>query len=159
MHDTNGSVPGWVLSLDPGETTGWALFHQGQLYDSGQISTVKQKHCYWPELIDLLRNHVNRGQRGESIHVVYEDYRVYNHKLERHSYSTVPTLRIIGGIEMYCYMNGMAYSSNMAVTVKPFVTDDKLKVWNMYQKGKKHARDAIRHGVYYILINCRGDKK
>ena len=28
----------------------------------------------------------------------------------------------------------------------------KLKKWNMYRKGERHARDAIRHGAHFLLF-------
>jgi hypothetical protein len=32
---------------------------------------------------------------------------------------------------------------------KTFATDDKLEAWGFWKRGQKHARDAIRHAVYW----------
>jgi len=32
---------------------------------------------------------------------------------------------------------------------KTFANDDKLEAWGFWRKGQKHARDAIRHGIYF----------
>lgn len=47
----------------------------------------------------------------------------------------------------------------MAAQAKGFVDDDKLKAWGFWIKGKKHARDAIRHGVYYLLFTYHNAKE
>ena len=39
----------------------------------------------------------------------------------------------------------------MAQQAKGFVTDAKLKEWGMWDIGHKHARDACRHCVYYLV--------
>ena len=38
-----------------------------------------------------------------------------------------------------------------SVGIKGFVTDAKLKEWGMWDIGHKHARDACRHCVYYLV--------
>lgn len=132
-----------LLCLDPGETTGWALFVNGELTESGQAKTLEGG---WREIHDLFEYIC-------PTFVVYENYRVYGHKLERHANSEVYTLRLVGVIEYLCeVVYGISWHNQMAAQAKGFATDEKLKKWNMYQTGKKHARDAIRHGIYYLLF-------
>lgn len=86
--------------------------------------------------------------------VIYENYRVYAHKLERHSNSEVYTLRLVGVIEYLCDVkHKIPYYNQMAQQAKGFVTDDKLKKWGYYRQGLRHARDAIRHGCYFLLFD------
>lgn len=156
------TVPDRLLCLDPGETTGWCLFERGKLTRWGQAPTYdKVKECIdWKEVRQLFSS-------TNPSHAVCENYRVYAHKLERHSFSEVPTIRIIGGIELLCYdgiedkytVDGNWYHIplhyQMATQAKGFVSDDKLKNWGFYQSGMKHSRDAIRHGLYYLIITNR----
>lgn len=136
--------PKRLLCLDPGETTGWAVFEDGMFSASGQASTAANG---WKE-IDKLFTDVNPTM------LVYENYRVYSHKLERHSNSEVYTLRLVGVIEYLAEVKfGIPYFNQMANQAKGFVTDDKLKAWGMYQRGHRHARDAIRHGCYFLLFD------
>ena len=40
----------------------------------------------------------------------------------------------------------------MAFQGKGFATDARLKEWGFWKEGMKHSRDAIRHGIYYLLV-------
>lgn len=135
--------PPRLLCLDPGETTGWALYEHGKLTSAGQVATKDS----WNIISDLF-------EEKNPTHVVYENYRVYSHKLDRHAFSEVYTLRLIGVIEFLCdVVYRIPYDNQMAQQAKGFVTDEKLKHWGYYNMGPKHARDAMRHGVYYLLFN------
>jgi len=152
-------IPQRLLCLDPGETTGWALFENGLLTKCDQEKTVDTDKLIWHNLEKLFYAH-------KPTQVVCEDYRIYAHKLERHSNSQVMTLRLIGGIDLLCENNdamrdaGFGWFSipihyQMAAQAKGFITDDRLKDWGMWQEGMKHSRDAIRHGLYYLVITNR----
>lgn len=149
------AIPERLLCLDPGETTGWAEFRNGELTDWGQIATYDkiEKKINW-DVIDHLMASIR------PTHIICENYRVYAHKLERHSFSEVPTLRIIGGFEFLGYWQGVRVDYQMAVQAKGFVTDDRLCKWGFWKENMRHSRDAIRHGIYYLLITNRpkGDK-
>lgn len=150
--DAGMKCPGKVLCLDPGHTTGWCLFEDGILKNWGQVDTVidrkgnNEGRVDYFALEDLFYN-------IEPAFVICEDYRVYPHKLERHTGSQVLTIRVIGQIEYLSFASRIPIFFNMASTAKGFVTDEKLKKWGMWQPGMRHSRDAIRHGVYFTLIN------
>jgi hypothetical protein len=135
--------PERLLCLDPGHVTGWCVFERGKLTAAGQALTMEEGwHC-----IDDLFNDVQPTM------VVYENYRVYAHKLERHSNSEVYTLRLVGVIEYLCDVKfNIPQYNQMAHQAKGFVTDDKLKSWGFYKSGLRHARDAMRHGIYFLLF-------
>jgi hypothetical protein len=83
--------------------------------------------------------------------VVMENYRVYKNKLDRHTNSDVPTLQLIGQIKYVCGQRNIPIALQMAAQAKGFADDNKLKQWNFWGRSV-HARDAIRHGVYYLLF-------
>lgn len=142
--------PKRLLCLDPGHTTGWAVFEDGKLTACGQALTEKEG---WGCISQLFRD-------IQPTMVIYENYRVYAHKLERHSNSEVYTLRLVGVIEFLADdVYKIPYYNQMAHQAKGFMTDEKLKIWNLYQIGKKHARDAIRHGAYFLLFDKNLDTK
>lgn len=145
----NSKVPDSILCLDPGETTGYAIFQQQSLVRQGQIRTVTDDKIVWDEIYALIA-----GDHFDQI--VCEDYRIYEHKLSRHAFSPVLTLRLIGGIDLMSKINGIDIHYQMATQAKGFCTDERLKEWGFWQDGMKHARDAIRHGCYFMLFYKRG---
>lgn len=144
-------VPERLLCLDPGKTTGWCLFENGQLTKTGQVND-----CFDDKNIDATGLY-NLFEEVNPDFILYEDYKVYSHKLERHTFNPVFTLRLIGAIESYAQIKKISSHKQMAVTAKNFVTDEKLKQWGFWQTGMRHARDAIRHGCYFLLFYKKGE--
>jgi hypothetical protein len=143
---------GRVLALDPGETTGAALFDASEL-EVTLLATAQIKT--WP-----LHAAVSHFERLLELHkptvVVYEKYHIYEWKAEDHSWSSVPTIQIIGCLKTLCIQRKIPYGSQTAQVAKQFCTDEKLETWNFYKKGEKHARDAVRHGCYFLLFGNKG---
>jgi hypothetical protein len=155
------TVPDCLLCLDPGATTGWCVFEKGVLTLYGQTPTIEDHDTdpkiNWFEVIHLMT-------KIHPTHIICENYRIYAHKLERHSFSEVPTLRLIGGFELLCHQGipddegrrpRIPMDYQMAVQAKGFVDDAKLKKWDFWKPGMRHSRDAIRHGIYWLLITNR----
>lgn len=144
---------GTLLSLDPGHTTGYALWlcekEKITLLESGQLCTWNRTDIDMHQFVDVI-------ERVKVKHAVFETYQVYEWKSADHSWSQVPTIQIIGATKILCQQNNITYSSQTAQVAKQFCTDVKLEGWGYYQRGMKHARDAIRHGLYYMLF---GNKK
>jgi len=137
--------PLMLLAFDPGQTTGWACFCRGELVAVGQTSKIDAVEKALPQLEDVF----------ERIHptlVIIEDYRVYAHKAKAHSWNSLHTPKLIGAIQALCSLRKIPVVMQMASS-KQFVTDEKLKAWNMHNKGMRHALDAIRHGCYYLLFD------
>ncbi len=144
------ALPDSVLALDPGETTGWAFFAKVSispltvdLLDCGQLLTKEKGVGEIEKLLDRLEPRV----------VVAEDYKVYRWKLKQHSWSDLYTPRLIGAIETLCSQRQIPLYMQMAQTAKGFCTDDKLRLWGFYKPSMKHARDAIRHGCYWLIFS------
>jgi hypothetical protein len=143
---------GVLVALDPGQTTGYAIFHGDQLKEAGQLNT-KTIEIGLQALENLLLKH-------RPDFVVYEAYRVYQHKTEDHANSDLHTSQFIGCIKVLCLQKGIKFHNQMASVAKQFCTDDKLRTWSLWAKGQKHARDAIRHGIYFLIFNwkkCTGE--
>lgn len=141
--DSSWICPARLLSLDPGETTGWCLFVDGEIKEWGQLDT---KEKYQQTIMDFFKLH-------QPTHVVCEDYKVYEHKLKQHAWASLHTPQLIGAIKMLAVQYDIPMQLHMASIAKGFCTDDKLKRWGIYQTGMRHARDAIRHACYYLLLN------
>ncbi len=133
-----------LLSFDPGHTTGWCHFQGVKLMDFGQIDTTDIQKA--TKAIGLL------FAKFQPTQLVIEDYRVYKHKTKHHAGSDLLTARVIGTLETVCALQDVPLVKQPASIAKGFCTDKKLKDWGMWQKGMKHARDAIRHACYYIIF-------
>ncbi len=141
------ALPGALLCLDPGETIGWALFTDGQLSAAGQERIAR--------MVDL-EHLLDRAAPQGAERLIIESYRVYPWQLERHSFSDVPTLRYIGALQMLAEQRQVPITLQAAAVAKEFASDSRLKGWGLYQKGRRHANDAIRHGAHYLLFGARG---
>lgn len=143
-----GVEAGFVtLCFDPGHTTGWAVFRGFLLGASGEIDTDDiEKATLEIEL--LISEH---GPHA----IIIEDYRVYKWRAKHHAGSDMLTTRVIGCIETLAIMCHIRIIVKQPAHIaKGFCTDKKLRGWGFYVKGAKHARDAIRHGCFYLLFGA-----
>ena len=139
-------IPDTLLAFDPGEVSGCCVFKCGKPVEFRQLPTVNKKtRDYEWSVIEEFIDEINPDV------VIIENYRIYAHKLDQHSSSDVPTLQLIGAIKYMLYKRNIPYKLQMAQQAKGFVTDAKLKEWGMWDIGHKHARDACRHCVYYLI--------
>jgi len=145
VNAKHGKEPflGSVLALDPGETTGWALFGDGMLKACGQMEASGARG-----FIDI----AVFIEKMQPEVVVCEAYKVYSWKRDQHVWSELYTVRLIGAIELTCAKMGIPLHLQMAQTGKSFCSDVKLKNWGYWKRGERHARDAIRHGCHWLLF-------
>lgn len=140
---------GSLLVFDPGETTGLAHFtctdqHPALLTATDQLASAPiEKGC------DLIEAAVAKYKPDK---VVFENYLVYAGKAQSHSWNELHTPQLIGTIRTICRQQNIPNDKHMAQLAKEFCTDDKLHAWHYWVVGKKHARDAVRHGLYYLLF-------
>lgn len=145
LHDSLKDNKTRVIGIDPGETTGVCVFLGATLIQWDQLKTKEV-----PTGAATLCNFIT-CQKPDV--VVMEMYRVYSWKAEDHSWHNLHTPRLIGAVEYICHILDIPLIQQTAQQAKGFCTDEKLAAWNLYQPGQKHARDSIRHAVYYLLFN------
>lgn len=137
---------GRLITFDPGNTTGYSIWDDGKLTAAGQLITPDVKGAVralevWIRAKDI--------EGANNSIVVIEEYRIYSWKTEQHAWSDIHTIRLIGCLETLLELRGIRYQMCGAGLAKTFATDQKLEDWGFYVKGQKHARDAIRHAVYF----------
>ncbi len=144
-----------VLALDPGETTGWALFVNGRLSRCRQIPPLASRKPDLQRAASLLQK-LNQLYTGKlPITVVMERFSLYGHKAKQQIGSTFPTVEVIGIIRFTCQQLGLRVVEQSASQAKSFVSDDRLRAMQLWQVNQRHSRDAIRHALYYILASKR----
>ena len=136
-----------VLCFDPGETSGWALFEHCDLMAWGQITTKTP--------LQATQNFQAVIRQCQPQWVVIEDYRVYKNKVQEHANLDLVTPRNIGTIETLCTLHDplMPITKQMASVAKQFAYDRRLTNWGFNPKQAKHARDAVRHGCYFLTFS------
>lgn len=146
LVDAKERVPikGTIIALDPGVTTGIALFEAPAL-----VMVDQNKDDNIGRAVNYIEQIVNDHSPTA---IIIEDYRIYRWKQKEHAWSDLHTPRLIGGIEKLAFDKCLPLIKQPAHVAKGFCNDAKLKDWSMYIKGMRHGRDAIRHGAYYILF-------
>jgi hypothetical protein len=133
-----------IIGLDPGQTTGACLFQGSILLDARQIESGLM-----PQAAENVGAYIYHNKPDI---VVMENYKVYEWKTKDHAWASLHTPRLIGALEYFCYAFHFPLVKQMAQMPKGFCTDDKLQKWGYWKPGQRHARDAIRHAVYYMLF-------
>lgn len=131
---------GRVLAIDPGETTGWATFEACDLTQAGQFP-VNDLEAFDTFVTD---------HRPDVM--VIENYRVYASRAAQHVGSEVNTAQYIGILKFLGGMYQIPIALQMAHQAKGWVSDARLHQLGLFQTGHRHANDAVRHGVYWLLF-------
>lgn len=133
-----------ILAIDPGETTGVALMSGPTLAQASQVAGP-----LWGQVNSI--RFICQPIKPDI--VIIEAYRVFPWRLQQHTWSSLFTARLIGALEFVCADIGIDLTINQAPgDAKAFSTDEKLRAWGYWQPNKKHANDAIRHAVYYLVF-------
>jgi len=132
-----------VLAIDPGVTTGFALFQFPHLRGHAQFRSTLV-----PSAARRVRLVIDKYQPQ---HIVVEEYVIYPWMVRQQSWSSLHTVRLIGAIELIAADLKLPLTKQQALKAKN-IKDKSLKQWNLYKPGKPHANDAIRHAVAYTLF-------
>jgi hypothetical protein len=147
------------LALDPGGTTGWACYDALFMPDperDGKPKLVEQM---------LTVGHIGPQPHHKALYNFLEDRRIGNFELIWESFEfrqgkqrdniVLDSKEYIGVSKLFCQREGIVGREQTAGAGKGFVSDKKLKVMGWYHPGFKHANDAARHLVYYLVNHER----
>lgn len=140
-----------VLALDPGGSTGWAMWRAEKLVNAEGIAeyynefttsgcfTDPDHHETLIALIEL--------QRTEVFHLITESF---INRPEKATQSELISRDYIGAMTLWCKQNDVRLHQQSSALAKTFVTDKKLKAMG-YWSTNKHSRDALRHMLFYMI--------
>ena len=63
------------------------------------------------------------------------------------------TSQVIGVLKYLANKRGIPYYLQLAVQAKKFYTDARLMMLGLYIEDMRHARDSLRHALYFIDFN------
>jgi hypothetical protein len=127
-----------VLSLDPGVTTGWALWSCGSLLGAGEYDEV------------ATGNLIDHFTKTGGV-VVCEAYIITAETLRRSRQTA--SLELIGVAKHFARTRDCTFVMQTASSAKKFCTDDRLRAAGWKQRGLGHADDALRHLCTYLVKN------
>lgn len=136
------SLPRYIIAIDPGETTGVCVYSNGVFYPFQKNTSI----------IEWAADFLNLLICSHDTLVVAESYRIYAWRTKQHTWASLLTPRIIGGIETLCRLREIPLIMQSAQMGKGFMTDDRLKGWDLYTPGKPHQNDATRHLCQLLLF-------
>lgn len=132
-----------TVSLDPGQTTGWSIWVGLERQRCGQqiISDI-----------EVFLDDIETDFTGGFDQLVIENYRTYASKAKVQGALYTP--RLIGRIESWAEHNNVPLTKQMASCMK-FCSDVKLKDWNLWVPGQRHAMDATAHACFFFIFNYK----
>lgn len=127
-----------ILAVDPGGTTGWASWQDGEVtwgQIRGGLLAVKP-------LVDWLADRALEHRAHDS-HLIIERYTIGERtvKFSRQS----DALEITGLLRFEAQRHNIAEKRQLPRDAMRMWTDERLRAFGWWARGEEHARDALRH--------------
>lgn len=140
-QDSLEPAPDLLIAIDPGKTSGVALFRNGQVADLGQHGL--------DSLIDYLENLSPTTNSKRRLVIVYENFRLRKGKALQQSGSMMEASQVIGICKAFAKRNGFEI-----YTQEPNIKPIAQKWSKVVPKGShnlSHSVDAYNHGFYWLV--------
>ena len=119
-----------ILAVDPGGTTGWALFYDGKLFMCDEATGWYDIKFIVSRALDV---------------IVYEDFVLFPHKAAAQIGSKMPAVSVIGVLQYTATLQDILIVSQPA-SIKNIAK----KKFDLPNFKSEHIKDAALHGLYYI---------
>lgn len=146
------------LSVDPGESVGWALWRDDTLIDAGtgvlwDFAQSVFVATFRPEEADLIGDWLAKKFIGVT-RIIMEDWRIYpkNAKNGDLNWDQCRTARLIGALTLCCQQGAMEYGFQPALIKEQAEAAGAEAFFLSPRDENRHANDAIRHGVYWLAV-------
>jgi hypothetical protein len=127
-----------IVALDPGGTTGVVAYEPGKDLRTEHLASAIEVWAYLNKLYPT--------------RVVFERF-----AYQRRDKVDLTPVEVIGVIKLWCDINDVPYTIQTPSQAKNLWTDGKLKQLGLWEPGKNHAMDAVRHLMYYLIVT-KGDR-
>lgn len=147
------------LTIDPGETTGWALWEGTRLVHADQHPRVEHidivdallsvnEHARVPEAVKDIATGRAKGVGA----LVVENWQLYPDVIRTGAldYDECRTARAIGAYELLARQHNIRYITQGAAIKGPAEEAGSRELYLTPQHENRHANDAIDHGVFYF---------
>lgn len=147
----------WI-SVDPGESTGWALWRGDTLIDAGTYPLWDFAQSVFiatfrPEEAELVGDWMAEKLFGIQ-RIVMEDWRIYPKEAQAGNlnWDQCRTARLIGALTLCAQQGSMEYTFQPALIKEAAEQAGAENFFLSPRNENRHANDAIRHGVYYLAV-------
>jgi hypothetical protein len=134
--------PELLLAVDPGKSTGWAVFKHGLVYEMGIARSVD-------EFDDWL--HKFEKEYGIPDTVVIEDFTLFRNKAIEQSGSRMEASQVIGITKSFGRRHEAKVQLQPAAILPMAVIYTKAKLPGNHKNS--HHISAYNHGFYYLVKN------
>lgn len=131
-----------ILALDPGLTTGWAVYEKIPIHDLRYRSGQVHQDDVW----NLLESSHFARDEPAITRLVVERFQYRPHLPKVH----LSPVEVIGVVKEWARQHEVDITWQTPAEGKFYYTDKRLKELDVYTPGKPHANDAMRHLWYFI---------
>ena len=100
----------------------------------------------------FLHDFQNICQHQSNFRLLVEDYKIRTTTVSANLNKELITVKVIGVIEWFCRINNIQINFQPAGIGNAFFDRQRLEEMDLWIVGKKHARDAIRHGMWHLTF-------
>ncbi len=155
----------WWLCIDPGETTGWSLWKDGELIFAEQdpmwefidkldmtLRGPSSEAVAWPGCIGIF---TPDGEPVTLEAIICEDWLLYPWVIQAGGldFDKCRTARAIGAITLLCRQHGCELIFQGASIKKGAQAAGAEALYLEPVHENRHANDSIQHGVFYLAVN------
>lgn len=146
------------LTLDPGENTGWSLWKDTTLIESGQdplwdvidrvdATLVGETAVTWGETV------IGDKSGNDLEAIVCEDWVLYEWMATKLVWDKFRTVRGIGAFTLLARQHNIPFILQGANIKAAAVAAGAEELFRTPLHENRHQNDAIMHGVYYLALN------
>lgn len=142
-----------IIALDPGGTTGWATYTCDEMLNTED--KIERSDVVWtcgqigPGEHHLALDEFLGNQQVAKYYVVCESFEFRKDK--QRDNIVLSSLEYIGVAKRFCQERELNIYMQTASMAKGFVSDEKIKALSLWSPGHKHAMDAYRHLIYFMV--------
>jgi hypothetical protein len=148
-----------VVALDPGGTTGWATFNCDKIENPLDGVTEYVDWSWGRGQLDWNDHHNDLDVLLGTLQV--QDYTVVCEGFEYRNRARAGLVLVsrdyIGVAKRFCQERKVPYVEQTAAQAKGFVADRHIRKLGLWYSGNKHAMDATRHLLYYLIHTEGGE--
>ena len=134
-----------LIAIDPGKATGFAVFDMSDPQNPVIVYSAELEQFETCAFV-----HSALAEDPESYEVVIEEFKITPQTGKNSSANW--SLEIIGAVRYLCHLFKVPLTEQPPSRAKNFVPNDRMKAIGIWHRGGEgHARDALRHGVLYMV--------